>query len=170
MLSGEDELKLISGPARVDIFILFVCTEGKFQVNVNMSTIVVSEGNVLLCKPNDLIDENVFFPGFQGYVLCLSPQIIRECVPGDSLWKQAFRHRDKSVIQVRKPLKFLRCTAICFVSRLVRRVVAHVAERLYCLLSGVYSVNCWMSWMNVTLLMMNNSGSGMFCFGILSIY
>lgn len=100
VLSGEDELKLISGPARVDIFILFVCTEGKFQVNVNMSTIVVSERNVLLCKPNDLIDENVFFPGFQGYVLCLSPQIIRECVPGDGLWKQAFRHRDKSVIQV----------------------------------------------------------------------
>lgn len=100
VLSGEKELRLISGPARVDVLILFVCTEGKFQINVNMSTIVVAEGDALLCKPNDLIDESVFFPGFQGYALCLSPQIIWECVPGDGIWKQAFRHRDKSVVQV----------------------------------------------------------------------
>ena len=101
VLSGEKELWLISGPARVDVLILFVCTEGKFQINVNMSTIVVAEGDALLCKPNDLIDESVFFPGFQGYALCLSHQIIRECVPVEGIWKQAFRHRDKSVVQVR---------------------------------------------------------------------
>ncbi len=96
------ELPIENGLIRVNMFTIVTCRNGKLQVELNTVVYILRPNEVLICRPNDVINNWMPSPDFDGAVLCLSPRWILEHVSESELWEKFFHLAENPVIRVRE--------------------------------------------------------------------
>ena len=93
------ELPIGDGAMRVNMYTIVACTKGRLQVELNAKPYVIRQNEVLVCKPNDVVDNFMLSPDFDGVVLCLSQRGILEQISENELWDKAFRLAENPVVR-----------------------------------------------------------------------
>lgn len=93
------ELPIGEGPMRVNMFTIVDCTKGKLQVELNAQEYTLRQNEVLVCKPNDVVDNCMLSPDFTGVVLCLSQRGILEQISESELWEKAFKLAENPIVR-----------------------------------------------------------------------
>lgn len=69
------------------------------QVEINTVEYTIGKNHVIVCRPNDRIDNCMLSPDFEGAVLCLSQRVFLECFSESDLWDRAFHFAENPVVQ-----------------------------------------------------------------------
>jgi AraC-like DNA-binding protein len=72
------------------------------QVDMNAEKYTLTQYHVLVCRPNDMIDNCMLSPDFEGTVLCLSRRGIMELVNENELWDCAIKLGRNPIIRIRE--------------------------------------------------------------------
>ena len=94
------ELPIVDGSLRMDMYIMLICISGKMQVEINTVTYTIQQRNLLIFKPNDLIDNWMETPDFEGGILCVSQKVLLEYFSESDLWDRAFHFAKNPVIHI----------------------------------------------------------------------
>lgn len=95
-----NELFMENGSLRLDMFVILGCLGGKMQFELNARPYTLRKFEVLVCRPNDIIDNCLLSPDFEGGVLCLSKKGILEQISESDLWEKAFRISENPIVRV----------------------------------------------------------------------
>lgn len=93
----KEQKTILDTPSRLDVFLLIVCLSGKGIVVINSQCHNVLEGDVLICKPNDIFEKLSLIENFEGYLLCMSREVMLKCVLANIIWRHAFQPKTKPV-------------------------------------------------------------------------
>ena len=93
-------LPLEGGAIRTDMFVLVACLQGKLCLDLNMVGYTVPANNLLVCRPNDIIDNCMLSPDFKGGILCLSQSGFLAQLADSELWDRAFHIDDNRMLCV----------------------------------------------------------------------
>lgn len=96
------ELPIENGSMRVNMFTIVACISGKLQVELNAVAHTLRQNEILVCRPNDVIDNCMLSPDFDGAVLCLSRRGILEQISESELWEKFFHLAENPIIRVRE--------------------------------------------------------------------
>jgi AraC-like DNA-binding protein len=96
------ELPMKDGSIRMNMFSILACIRGKMQIEMNTEKYTVTQNQVLVCRPNDMIDNCMLSPDFEGTVLCLSRRGIMELVNENELWDRAIKLGKNPIIRIRE--------------------------------------------------------------------
>lgn len=94
------ELPIEEGTIRVSMLTIVACTGGKMQFELNTRPLSLRKNEVLICRPNDVIDNCMLSPDFGGAVLCLSQRGMLEQISESKLWDKAFYFAANPIISV----------------------------------------------------------------------
>lgn len=94
------ELPIKGESMKLDIYLIVACIEGKLQVEINTVKYTIGKNHLILCRPNDLVENCMLSPDFEGAVLCLSTRVFLECFSENDLWERAFHFAEDPVIPV----------------------------------------------------------------------
>jgi AraC-like DNA-binding protein len=94
------ELHIDHGSIRVEMFTILACMEGRLQVEKNGRSYNVRQNDVLICSPNDLLDNCLISPDFEGAILCLSQSGILELISESDLWDRIFHLAQNPLLHV----------------------------------------------------------------------
>lgn len=76
---------------KLNMVVVIMCTLGKLQLDVNGSTYIIHENDLLFCRPNILLNNYMISPDFEGKMLGLSERIIQQLLHnGKHIWDKAF--------------------------------------------------------------------------------
>ncbi len=93
------KLPFKDGSTRVNMFALIICFNGKLQMELNTMTYTLRQNEILVCRPNDVIDNCMLSPDFDGAVLCLSQRSILEQISESDLWDKAFHFVENPIVR-----------------------------------------------------------------------
>lgn len=85
---------------RMNVLTILACRKGKLQVEINTVTYTIHPCEALVCRPNDLIDNYMLSPDFNGAMLCLSRKGIVDQFSITNLWDKVFKIAESPVIHV----------------------------------------------------------------------
>lgn len=91
-------LPLDGGAIRTDMFVLVACLHGKLCLDINMVGYTLPPNNLLVCRPNDIIDNVMLSPDFKGGLLCLSQSGFLSQLADSELWDRAFHIDDNRMM------------------------------------------------------------------------
>lgn len=94
------DLPIDEGSLRMDMYLIMVCTRGRVQADINGTTRTLAEHQLLISLPNDVIDNYMFSPDFDGVVMCLSRRIVAESIVTADLIERGFQLRNNPVKQL----------------------------------------------------------------------
>ena len=94
------ELPMVNGSMRVGMCMIVACSEGRMQVDVNTKGYVLQRNGILVCRPNDVIENCMMTPGFKGAVLCLSRKFMVDQIAINQLWNSAFHLARDPIVTV----------------------------------------------------------------------
>lgn len=94
------ELPIENGSMRVNIFTVVACTCGKLQVELNTVSHTLRQNEILVCRPNDVIENCMLSPDFDGAVLCLSQRGILEQISECELWDKTFHLAENPIVRI----------------------------------------------------------------------
>lgn len=92
---------------RTDMFVIFGCSTGKMNIEINATPRIMYADNLLVLHPNDIVDNCMVSPDFEGFILCLSQRGILEQFSSTELWDRAFQFVENPVIPVGKDINHL---------------------------------------------------------------
>lgn len=96
------DLPIENGSMRVNMFTIVACISGKLQVELNAVAYTLGQNEILVCRPNDVIDNCMLSPDFDGAVLCLSQRGILEQISESELWEKFFHLAENPIVRVRE--------------------------------------------------------------------
>lgn len=94
------DLPIENGSMRMDLFAIAACTKGILHLELNTNSYTLHQNEALICRPNDIIDNFMISPDFDGGVLCLSQKDILKKISESDLWHMAFRISKNPIIRV----------------------------------------------------------------------
>lgn len=94
------EIPVENGLIKMNMLTIVACHKGKMQVEINTVKYTIKNNEALVCRPNDLIDNCMLSPDFNGAILCLSRKGIVEQFALTNLWDKAFKIAENPVIFV----------------------------------------------------------------------
>lgn len=94
------ELPIDGGTIRINMLTIVACTDGKMQFELNAQAYTLHRNEVLVCRPNDMIDNCMLSPDFGGAVLCLSQRGVLEQMSESELWDKAFYFATNPIVRV----------------------------------------------------------------------
>lgn len=97
----EEKCHVFDSISKLDVFLLIIGLSGKTVVTINSVCYDVCKGDILMCKPSDVIDYCSFIDNSNGYLICMSRQFMLECVLGHRAWIHAFLPGIKPVLHLR---------------------------------------------------------------------
>lgn len=99
-LSRLHELPMVDGSMQLDMFVITICMRGKMHVEINAGTFTLNHREILVCQPNDIIENCMVTPDFDGASICLSHRWLLEHISESDLWNKAFVFSDCPVVKV----------------------------------------------------------------------
>ncbi len=96
------ELPLDDGEVRCEAFAFLFCRQGKAEIEVNAQTHRLKTNEAFVLRPHDLISDLMMSSNFQGSILVLSEESMRNLVGENRLWKAFFYFAKKPIIAVPK--------------------------------------------------------------------
>ena len=66
------------GGVKVDAFIAFMCLKGTASVNVNGETNTLKANDLLICRPNIIMESSFRSADLEFRCICLSPEYMRQ--------------------------------------------------------------------------------------------
>jgi AraC-like DNA-binding protein len=94
------ELHIEHGSMRVEMFTILACIKGRLQMEKNGRLFNVGQNDVLMCNPNDILDNCLMSPDFEGAILCLSQRGIVGLISESDLWDRIFHLAQSPLIHV----------------------------------------------------------------------
>lgn len=94
------ELPISDGTMRIDMYMLVACSKGRLQSEINGVLYDISTVEILVCRPNDLIENCMVSPDFEGAILCLSKRLVMECFSESDKWLKIFHYSENTLIHV----------------------------------------------------------------------
>ncbi len=94
------ELPIEEGSMQIDMVTIVTCSKGKLQIELNTFPHILRHNEILVCLPNDIIDNWMMSLDFEGSILCLSQSKILEQISENDLWQKAFQLAENPIIQV----------------------------------------------------------------------
>lgn len=91
------DLNLMSGSVHPGVLVIIACINGKMQLDINASSIVVNANEIVVCHPNVVLGNFMFSSDYEGMALSLSPQIVMECLSESEIWDR-FSHLSQSPV------------------------------------------------------------------------
>lgn len=96
-------LPIINGSMKADLFIVTACIKGSLHADINNVAYTIGCYEVLICRPNDLVDNCMITPDFDGKVLCLTSRYLTENFSESSdIWNTLFLYGGEPVIHGNK--------------------------------------------------------------------
>lgn len=59
-----------------NFLILLLCTKGSIEVDINSTSYVIKENEILLCAPHVYLNTTTISPDFQGKLICISDRLL----------------------------------------------------------------------------------------------
>lgn len=103
-LTDLKDLVFEPGSMRMDTHLLVTCLRGRLRTEVNARPVDIGPDEILVCQQNALVDNCLISADYEGHVMCLSPQVLADCVPGSERWKRVFCFLDTPVIRAGKEM------------------------------------------------------------------
>lgn len=94
------DLPIDQGMLRIDMYLLAACTQGKMSVEINGKNYLAEACDVIVCPPDSVIINCMTSLDFEGVVLCLSKNAIRDCFPENELLEKMLFLIDKPIVHV----------------------------------------------------------------------
>lgn len=93
-------LPLDGNAIRTDMFVLLVCVRGKVCLDINTVEYTLMPNVMLVCRPNDIIENCMLSPDFKGGMLCLSQSGFLAQLADSNLWDRAFHLDDNRMLSI----------------------------------------------------------------------
>ena len=94
------ELPIAEGSMRVNMFAIIACKSGKLQVELNTQPYTLRHNEILVCRPNDVIDNCMLSLDFDGAVLCMSQRGILKQISESELWEKTFQLAKNPIVRI----------------------------------------------------------------------
>lgn len=86
LITDLRELPMNELPIALNMFLLLICEQGKFQVEINNTPYSVNRNTILFYKPQELLDNCMISPDFRGKILCLSHRVLMDSFSDSDFW------------------------------------------------------------------------------------
>lgn len=94
------ELPMENGSMRVKACMIVACSDGKMHIDINEVSYTLRQNDILVCRPNDMIDNCMVSPDFRGVVLSISRHFLHEQMAVNQLWSGAFHVAKNPIITI----------------------------------------------------------------------
>lgn len=94
------KLPQLGNALRMDMFAMIACIRGRMQAEVNGRVMTVEQRQVAIARPNDVVENYMLSPDFEGAALCMSQTRLLEQISDTELWNKAFFFLDSPIISV----------------------------------------------------------------------
>ncbi len=96
------ELPDIHGTLRLDMFIIVSCLRGRLTTDINAVPRTMDRHDILVCRPNDRVDNTMISPDFEGQALCVSPRLMLDRVSENGMWDKVMQLGWQPVVHFRE--------------------------------------------------------------------
>ncbi|MDD2960563.1 MAG: helix-turn-helix domain-containing protein [Muribaculaceae bacterium] len=102
-LDSINDLPNEKGTIRVNIYLLVTCINGKLQLDIDSKKYTLHANEILLCKPNTMLNNYMISFDFKAKILCLSNRAIQEILYADNdIWNKAFHISENPILHVKE--------------------------------------------------------------------
>ena len=93
-------LLVSDGELHVDVCMFVACGSGKLQLDVNTRTFTLQQNEILVCRPNDILNNSMMSPDFKGAVLCMPRREVLEQISVSQMWNSFFRVSENPIVSI----------------------------------------------------------------------
>lgn len=86
---------------KLKMVVIIMCVKGKLQLDVNSTTYVIHQSDLLFCHPHILLNNYMISPDFEGKVIGLSERVVQRFLHnGNDIWDKAFFISKNPIIHI----------------------------------------------------------------------
>lgn len=99
-ISDIREVPIEARPVSVEMFMIIISEQGRFQIDINDTTHAISEKTLLLCKPQEILGNCMISPDFIGKILCISNRVLVDSFSDSDFWDRGINILNRRSIPI----------------------------------------------------------------------